>query len=344
MIPPVSKSTEPSLVDSISQFIEDPKVKRVAKRVFEALLCIGFGAAMGVLAFAPLGAPLVLIGVGAGAGGGAFAYAVVFSVDYIIKKYGFPSNRYVTAPPISKSKWFEEANLKKFDSAFNKVISKLPTYNAWKAAKGIGSDASAKKKLLKEVQRGTCQGEAQVFIALLKDNSQLSGSNFLSKIEPKKVFIRQMCEVMRSALTLDPEMEKITFNIPHAKPLGGPIAYTKKDLKDPDLFKNTLKPGLIKEHDNQAIAMTIRLEDGDDEAHTLYVEMSPNLRFYDGSSFLYSGLHEGFKSEEHLLKYVQRHIRGYNSNARLGLSFNKVIIRPYLIDLPKVQATAGAVP
>lgn len=352
----ISAPSSPDCFDTISEtfapvkkFFENPKVKKVAIEILKGLACIAFGVAMGALSFTPLGAGMLAIGIGVGAGFGAFSYIGITTVQYIIKKYGFPSNRYCVAPPTSIEEWLSDDNYKKFEKVFTKKIAVLGVlYETWKTAQNIDTKDAAKAYFWKEFQKGLCQSVAQTLIPLLKEHSALDGKELLREMKSKDIFHRQMLEIMRRDLT-DPAIDTLTFEIPGTKPLPH-LELKKNDLEhDPRLLINSLKTYLNQKNPYQALAMTIRLQREAPPAHTIYAELHPNWRFYDPSSILYSGMHEGFKSQDKFLISLQKHLLGFNSAARPGISFDEIIIRCYLVDRPEVQkqaetAKAGTAP
>lgn len=327
-------------------FHENPKVQRVAGHAFKAIACIGFGAALGLVVVTPLGTSL-LVGIGVGAGIGVLSYFSVAGVLFILKKYGFPADRFKVSPPLSKDQWFSDKNYKKFKTVYT-GLTHLDCLQEWKKTHHIQSDDKAQKKLWKECQKGFCQSEAQNLIALLKEDPDLSGQGLLNKIEAEDLFHRQILEIIRADLVDNQEIEDLCLQIPNAKEILHK-SFSKDELKNDPLLLNSLKNELKRSKKYQAIAATIRLQN-DNESHTIFVQLYPKFRFYDPYNPVFTGFHEGFKSKGQCLRMLQRHIQGYQTKTRpTALKFDDIIIRGYRIDCPDLKkkqqtAQAGGIP
>lgn len=312
--------------DSIKNFYGNPKVQKIAKEIFKAISCIVFGAAMGALLFSPLG--MTFAGFGIGVGIGALAYFAVAIVYHTIQTYGFPSHRYRTTSCITTDQWLTEEAKKKFNQAFDD-LKPLNCFQQW-----AKNPSNTKEKMWSEFHKGLCQGEAQGLIMLLKNYSSLRGEEFLGRLKPKTVFYRQMLEIIRANLPETPGAD-----IPDANQIDL-ITFTHTELANNPKFLfdklSSLQSG------DKAVAMTIRLQNSKG-AHTIFAEISPNLRFYDPINYIFTGLHENFPSKEKFLKSLQAHIEGYQSITRpLGFKYDEVIIRIYEIDPEITQTTAIA--
>lgn len=344
----------PSFIDNIDKTFpkfkelrENRKVKRVAIPVFKGLACVACGAGLGLLACTPLGVSLV-IGVGAGAAAGAFVYMAVASVHAAIQVFGFPSNYYLVAPPVSSDNLASEDKHKKFIKVLTK-IAELDCFKEWLTQEGLTGQEGA-DRIWKEFQGGLCHGQAQALASLMKKHHELEGENLLHKMKAKKVFERQILELIRADMPNNPEVEALVKNIPDATPVFHK-SFSKSDLKhDSSLLFDALKDAKDDLKDPfQVMTATIRLQN-DEDAHTIFVELHPTYRIYDSYNHVYTGLYEGFKSEKRFLKALQRHIKGYQSAIRpTALKYDDIIIRGYVVDCPKAReatqlAKAGAKP
>lgn len=344
----------PGFIDKIDESFpkfkelrENRKVQIVAKQVFKALACIACGAGLGLLACTPIGASIA-IGMGAGAAAGAFVYLAVASVHAAIQAFGFPSNRYLVAPPVTIENWSSDKKHNKFIKILTE-ISKLDCFKEWLVSKKITA-AEGADRIWKEFQGGLCQGQSQELVSLMKKHHDLTGGQLVHKLKAKKVFKRQIFEIIRADLPNNQEIAALANNIPDSKPLFHK-SFSKSDLKhDHSLLLKELKDAKDSLEDPfQVLCATIRLQ-GDSEAHTIFVELHPTYRIYDTSNHIYTGLYEGFKTEKRFLKSLQRHIEGYHSAIRpTAVKFDDIIVRGYIVDQPKLRdavntAKAGGQP
>lgn len=340
----VSLSSSSSLIENTAEpnlsFFEDPKVQKVAFEVFKFIGCVGFGAVLGAITVSPLGAGALIIGVCAGGAFGAFCFLAITGVVEVVKKYGFPSNKYCIALPPDEEKWFSDKNRLKFQESFNE-IKELEIYPTWKTANNFSSDIKAEKYLWKNCQKGLCQGQSQCLISLLQDH-KIQGDALLKNLDVKTVFFRELLELIRADLPDDEEAIKLAFTIPNAEALSNPFSFSKKQLKKEPLLLCKTLGDLECEEAASAIAFTIRLQSKTVPCHMIFVQIGPDkeCRFYDSSNSQYSGLHEGFNSKEQFLKRLQKHILAFESNARPGLGFDDIIIRLYKIERSEAKAAA----
>lgn len=305
----------------IKNFVEDPKVQAIAIPILKALACIGIGAMLGAMTFAILPQVGMAAGIGIGAGLGLFAFGCVFSVVYVLKKYGYPCHNYCTVPSIPTEKWCSsDGKYKKFEAAFKELS---PVWNR--------KITLSKDDCWTSCLKGLCQGEAQSLIALLKEHHNIEGKKLLEYLEPEGIFPRQLLEIARAESKNDSAIKKLAHDIPGTTRLKK-ICYTKTELQNNPRLLVELKEKLKKDNDYQAVAMTIRLQGKKYTPHTIFVEMHPRMRFYDSLNPIYTGMHEGFDTEELFLECLQRHILGYQSLLRPFVGFDEIIIRPYKID------------
>lgn len=338
----------PSFIDKIDETFpkfkeirENRLVKIVAMQVFKGLACVACGAGLGVLACTPIGVSL-FVGLGAGAGAGALVYFAVASVHAAIQSFGFPTNRYLVAPPVSQENWSSDEKHRKFIKVL-KEIAKLDCFKDWLTQEGITGQEGA-DRIWKDFQEGLCQGQAQNLVSLMKKHHELEGENLLNKLKAKKVFERQILEVIRADMPDNQEIIDLVNNIPDAEPLFHK-SFSKSDLKhDSSLLFNELKDAKDALQDEfQVLSATIRLQNAK-ESHTIFVELHPTYRIYDSYNHIYTGLYEGFKSEKHFLKALQKHIKGYKSSIRpTALKYDDIIIRGYIVDQPELREAALAV-
>jgi hypothetical protein len=344
----------PSFMDSIDRTFpdfkelrENPKIRKVATQVFKGLACVACGAGLGLLACTPLGVSLG-VGIGVGAAAGAFVYIAIASVHAAIQAFGFPSNHYLVAPPVSSDNLASEDKHKKFIKVLKKMTD-LDCFQKWLDQKGLSPPEGA-DRLWKDFQGGLCQGQSQALVSLMKKHHELNGADLLGKLKPKKVFKRQILELIRADIPKNTEVEALVKNIPNANPIFQK-SFSKAALKDnASLLLDALKDEKDALKDPfQALTATIRLQD-DKGAHTIFVELHPTYRIYDSYNHIYTGLYEGFESEECFLKALQLHIQGYQSAIRpTALKYDDIIIRGYGVDCQKekdktLSATAGAQP
>lgn len=348
----ISSNCIQDFFEPVITFCQNSKVQRIALIIFKTIGFSACGAGLGALSVAVLGCDIALLaglsmssmfllGAGIGAGIGLFIYFATASVYTVIETYGFPTHRYRICPPLQSEKWHSDTNRVKFRKVFQDIIS-LDVYQTWKLHHGNLSDQKAEEKLWKLCVGGTCQGQAQSLLILLKDHLSLEGTVLLSKVKPKMVFYRQMLEYMRADLSEDPAASSLAFTIPDADPFYQK-SFSKQELaSDARLFRNTFTDPMHSEDPHESIAMTIRLQN-DKGSHTIFAQIHPVFRIYDPYNNVYNGLHEGFKSKQHFLKYLQKHIKGYQSSTRpCALRYNDVIIRAYRIDCPAARQLAMA--
>lgn len=344
----------PSFLDNIDttfpkfkELRENRKVKRVATQAFKGLACVACGAGLGLLACTPLGVSL-FIGIGTGAAAGAFVYIAIASVHAAIQAFGFPTNHYLSTPPVSIDILASQDKHKKFIKVLTK-IAELDCFKKWLIQEGLTGQEGA-DRIWKEFQGGLCHGQAQALVSIMKKHHELNGENLLHKLKPKKVYKQQILELIRADMPNNPEVEALVKNIPDANPIFHK-SFTKSDLKhDSSLLLDALKDAKDALKDPfQVLTATIRLQN-DETAHSIFVELHPTYRIYDSYNHVYTGLYKGFKSEKRFLKALQRHIKGYQSAIRpSALKYDDVIIRGYVVDCPKAReatqiAKAGAQP
>jgi hypothetical protein len=338
-IPSLSSSQVSEIMEEPTEScFDNPEIKRVALAIFKALGCIGFTMVMGATSFAVLGSGMWAIGLGVGAAIGTFAYLTVLGVHHVIEKYGFPSHRYRVSPPLSNEILTSEKKRTKFHTMFELKVKTLACYEEWKVHHEFETDKKAEKRLLKECQKGTCQGQTQTLISLLKDHTDLKDGQILNKVKSMDVCYRQILEYIRVDIGSD-----LVFDIPGAAP-DLHKSFSKEELEqDKMLLATELKEALVPNNAREAVAMTIRLQNDTHDSHTIFAQVHPTFRIYDNSSEIYAGLHEGFKpgNQEHFFKTLQKHILSYHSATRPGaLRFDDVIIRAYRIDRPEPPAPA----
>ena len=345
----------PGLIDKIDETFpkfkeirENPKVIAVAKQVFKALACIAVGAGLGLLACTPLGIS-VGMGMGVGAAVGAIVFVAVAGVHAAIQALGFPINSHLVASPVSKDKWFSDESHKKFIKVLKKVAEN-PFFKDWLRKRNM-TPAEGANYLWKEFQGGLCQGQSQSLITLMKKRHELKGEDLLGKLKEKEVFERQILEIIRADLPDNKEVMDLAKNIPNTERLFRK-SFSKSALEnDSSLLFNQLKDEKNKLKDSfQCLNATIRLQNKKDPSHTIFVELHPTYRIYDASNHIYTGLYEGFESEEQFLNSLQKHIESYHSTIRMAaLKYDEIIIRGYMVDQTEARdapnlAKAGAMP
>ena len=338
---PTFKENIDSTLQTFKALGENPKVKKVAIQVFKGLACVACGAGLGLLACTPLGVS-VGIGIGAGAAAGAFVYIAVASVHAAIQAYGFPSNSYLTAPPVSIDRLAPETKHKKFNKIYQHMAEQKVVQD-WLKNKNFTLQEGA-EHLWKEFQGGLCHGEAQALVSLMQEHYALEGEDLLKKIKSKMVFERQILELIRADIPNHHDIQDLVFNIPNAtsafhesfkrSELENYASLILNNLKDK---KNTLKD------DYHMLTATIRLQNTE-SAHTIFVGLHPTYRLYDSYNHIYTGLYEGFESEEAFLNGLQQHIQGYLSPIRpTALKFDDIIIRGYAVDCLKERDESQSV-
>lgn len=310
------------------------------------ILCVGVGACIGGIIGAPFAASMIAIGAVAGGIVGGFIYAAVMGVQHVIKKKAYPAHDHtqmtkrereeekekgkMNRKPLSTwggtKDWGSDDNLRVFKDII-KLFSNKPWFTAWKKHKDFEKDSEAAEYLFgKWIPKGLSFGEAQVLLMISKTFPKLTGENFLRKVRPELLYLRQIPEFILKDLALDPagtdlrgQVEAETSNIPKFD-----LAHSREfNLRTLKSFRTDLKERL----DTNIIGATVELYGKN--RPTLYIRLQEPYSFYDPFSKKFGGLHENFASKDDFIEKLSTHLKCFKSPWRFSKPQKAGIIKFY---------------
>lgn len=275
-------------------------VVNVSVEVLKGLGIVFAGASFGALAGVSFeGWIPVVICAGVGAFAAGTAYAVAKVAMLLIQKFGYPASRFIEDKPLSHDDWFSDENREHFDK-YLKTLKNETWYKNWqKLHKNKGTD----RFLWRQLQKGTCYGEASAILQAVQKNPAMRTSKILRKVKVKTIFQKQILEIIRADITkaligkdsglngikraeLETDLQKVvdlTKKVDNAQ-MTPSEHIPKASILNPQKFSETLKKlyeQTEKSHPNRTYTALVRLESSK-KAHSLFVQFSgKHFRIYD---------------------------------------------------------------
>lgn len=322
-------------LSSIKKVLSSPKVKKVALEVLKGLVSVIIGGGLGALMLSPLGTVFIIVGASVGAGVAGIAYGIATGTLIGVKKNGYPAYAFRTSPPLSVEQWLTDENQAIFKEVFTQKIAPQPWFDAWKQLKKLKSASSLRSHLWRRIQKGVSHGEAQILVKKVKAKPSEASKVLLKKISAETLYHQQILEMIWSDFKRANHEPELTAIAPLVHAISGvqeepSLTFELDKFGDEQTFRVALEPLIQQAAAGTPLMMTMRLEGGND-AHTLFIQMAPKLRFYDSYSVRFTGFHEGFNDMNAFIAALFSHLKGYYSRFRPGsLHFQRAVIRPYI--------------
>lgn len=332
-------------LSALKKKLSDPKVKKIALEVLKtlgiALLAAGFCA----LSFASMGLAWLIGGTVAGALTGGIAYAAIRGVYLTVRKEGFPSYRFKTATPIDRETWLGDEQKKEFTELLQQEFKGKEWFETWKGLHAFRSGEATERYLWHQLQKSVQQGEAMAMLIAAKEHGKFKKGRFLQKVAAEEVFKYQLLSLIKNdfnrfADDTNADLVEHLLKTPGVGIHRG--AAFELEIGHVDLFVKTLKehvfeadmplraalsPELALDHPYESALIYLHSKK---KAPPLFVQIKPDMRFYDSCHKRFSGLHEGFTTQEEFAKALFHHLKGYQSNLRpQSPKFNKVLVELY---------------
>jgi hypothetical protein len=323
------------------------KVKKIALEVLKTLGIALLAAGLCAVSFASFGLAWLIGGTIAGGLLGGIAYIAIRSVYLTVRKEGFPSYRYKTAAPIDQETWLGDDQKKDFRRLLGEEFGPKEWFKEWKRLHAFRSDKELERYLWLKIQKNARTGEAVAMLQAGKEHGKLKGERFLKKIEAEEVYRFQILTIIEKALrgfvaaAFADDVRHLLKHPPSGVRRGVSFELDALSLAHFDKFYENLKTHVFEAERPARAALAPELVDAPFEAALLhpsshppaaplFIQFKPELRFYDSSHKKFSGLHEGFKTEEEFAKALFRHFRGYQSKLRpKSPKFKQVLVELY---------------